>query len=280
MVYEYLERQKFPSPGECIYCGARADDVELTDEHIIPFSLGGNVEILKASCKPCAAITSDLELHLGRKVLWDHRVHAKMPTRRPKDRPETLSARVSVGFGKEQILHLPIQDHPYFLPMPIWGLPGALTGALPSALFPQEMVHLFYNIPPNIRETLNLSDGEIAQIVVPDLKIDSHKFARAMAKIAYCQAVIVYGLRGFRRLAITDIILGKYTCVPYFVGCETKNPPPPTGGKGLHMVDFRNVFIGGMALIVGSVRLFAHSGTADHGMPLYRVVVGAPRAVR
>jgi len=277
MVQEYLERQKFPSPGECIYCGARGDDVELTDEHIIPFSLGGNVEILRASCKACAAITSGLELHLGRKVLWDHRVHAKIPTRRSKERPDTLPTRVSVGFGEEQTLHLPIQDHPYFLPMPIWGLPGILTGSQPSAQFPQEMAHLFHHIPPNIRETLKLTDGETAPIMVPEIKIDSHKFARAMAKIAYCQAVIFYGLRGFRRLAITDLILGKHPLVPHFVGCETKEPPPPTPGKGLHMVDLRSVFIGRMTLIVGSVRLFAHSGTAEHGTPLYRVVVGAPK---
>ena len=136
--------------------------------------------------------------------------------------------------------------------MPIWGLPGALTGAQPSTQFPQEMAHLFYHIPPNIRETLKLSDGEIAQIMVPEIKIDRHKFARAMAKIAYCQAVVFYGLRGFRRLAITDLILGKYPLIPYFVGCETKNPPPPTPGKGLHMVDLRTVFIGRMTLIVGS----------------------------
>jgi hypothetical protein len=183
MVQEYLERQKFPSPGECIYCGVRGDNVELTDEHVIPFSLGGNVEILRASCKPCAAITSKLELHLGRNVLWDHRVHGKFPTRRSKDRPDTLPARVSVGFGEEQTLHLPIQDHPYFLPMPIWGLPGVLTGAQPSIQFPQELAHLFYYIPPNIRQTLNLTDGEIAKILVPEFKVDSHQFARAMAKI-------------------------------------------------------------------------------------------------
>jgi hypothetical protein len=102
-VEQYLERHKFTSPGECIYCGARGDEVELTDEHIIPFSLGGNAEILKASCKSCATITSELELHLGRQVLWDHRVHAKLPTRRPEGRPDTLPTRVSIAFGAEHM---------------------------------------------------------------------------------------------------------------------------------------------------------------------------------
>jgi hypothetical protein len=58
-----------------------------------------------------------------------------------------------------------------------------------------------------------------------------------------------------------------------------KEPPPPGPAKGVHFVDLRIVTIGDMKLIVGSVRLFAHSGTAKHGMPIYRVVVGAPRAI-
>jgi len=55
-----------------------------------------------------------------------------------------------------------------------------------------------------------------------------------------------------------------------------KVPPPPGSAKGVHFVDLRIVTIGRMKLIIGSVRLFAHSGTAEHGMPIYRVVVGAP----
>ena len=274
----YLERQKFPSPGECIYCGAR--DVELTNDHIIPFSLGANVEIVDASCKACAAITSEDEKELGRKVLFDYRLHLGIQTRRPKKRPKTLPARVVIGSGPEQTFDLPIADHPYFTAMPIWGLPGLLSGSEPRSTFEQESAHLYYYIPPNIKQTLNLRDGQLAEIKPPDIRIDSHKFARAIAKIAYCQAVAVFGLRGFRRLIMPDLILGRYPFVPYFVGCEMKVPPPPGSAKGVHFVDLRIVTIGRMKLIIGSVRLFAHSGTAEHGMPIYRVVVGAPAGER
>jgi hypothetical protein len=33
----------------------------------------------------------------------------------------------------------------------------------------------------------------------------------------------------------------------------------------------------GQRLLEAKVRLFAHSGTAEYGMPIYRVVMGAPR---
>ena len=40
-----IDRRIYPSFGECIYCGAKAGDVKLTDEHVMPFALGGNVVI-------------------------------------------------------------------------------------------------------------------------------------------------------------------------------------------------------------------------------------------
>lgn len=275
---EYCEHKKFPTVGECIYCGARGTAVELTDEHIIPYSLGGNVQLVEASCKSCARITGSLEGYVARKVLWDFRLHAKIPTRRPAERPDVLPAKISVGAGEAQMLELPIGDHPYFMPMPVWGMPGLLTGAPPSDKFPEEnLVHLYWYIPPTLRQALNLADGQWAQIHPTGVQVDNHRFASAIAKIAYCQAVAMWGLRGFRRLVMPDLILGKYPLVSYFVGCEMKNPPPPANRQTAHMVDLRIVTIHRLRLIVGSVRLFANSGTKDYGTPIYRVIVGAPR---
>ena len=43
-------------------------------------------------------------------------------------------------------------------------------------------------------------------------------FARGLAKIAYCNAVMKYGqLDGFRHLATTDMILGRYPNIAYFI---------------------------------------------------------------
>ncbi len=274
---EYFEHKRFPPVGECVYCGARPPAVALTDEHIIPFSLGGNVILPEASCKACAAVTADIEGHVGRKVLWDFRVHAKIPTRRPKERPDVLPATISIGTGEPQRMDFAVADHPYFTPLPVWGMPGALIGAKPSTVFQEYKAHVFYYVPPGIRETLKLSDGDMAQIHFPDFQIDHHKFARAMAKMAYCQAVARWGLRGFRRLVLPDLILGKYPCVPHLVGCALVDPPPPHERKVVHVIDLRVVTIERMRLIVGSVRLFANSGTKEYGTPLYRVIVGAPK---
>ena len=277
MLTEYFNRNKIPSFGECIYCRKKAHETKLTNEHTIPFSLGGNVEIIDGSCLECAAITSKIELHVGRKVLWDLRVHTGTQTRRPKDRPKALPINVSIAGAPLQTMQLPIADHPFFTPMPVWGLPALLIGSPPSEKFQEERAHVYYYIPPNIRETLQIKDNEIAEIPFPDFGIDSHQFARAIAKMAYCQAVITFGLYGFRRLVLPDLILGKYPLVPYFVGSETVDPPPPLSGKVMHMINMDIVTIGRIRLIVASVRIFANSGTANNGTPVYRVVVGAPK---
>jgi hypothetical protein len=49
------------SKDKCIYCGKL--DTKLSDEHIVPESLGGVHIIRKASCPECATITSRFEMH-------------------------------------------------------------------------------------------------------------------------------------------------------------------------------------------------------------------------
>jgi len=97
------------------------------------------------------------------------------------------------------------------------------------------------------------------------------------AKIAYCGAVAKYGIDGFRAFVLPDIILGRYPWVPYLVGSDPDPPPPPHPPNMRHAIEIATTTErGGLRLLVALVRLFADSGTAEHGMPVYRVVVGAP----
>jgi hypothetical protein len=201
---ERIEHKQYPSFGECIFCGALARDAELTDEHIVPFSLGGNAVILKASCKRCSAETSKLEHELGRKVYWDFRAHVNAPTRRKKERPTELLFTFSIAGGERQTKTVPIGHHPYFTAMPVWGLPGLFEGRPIDAPFQEYKAHVFYWIPPNIKEILALDDGVLAEIPFPEFRIDHTRFARAIAKIGYCQAVAQLGLDRCRTSILRD----------------------------------------------------------------------------
>jgi hypothetical protein len=141
--------------------------------------------------------------------------------------------------------------------------------------FEHYKAHVFYWIPPNIKETLGLSDGDLAEIPFPEFRINHQYFARAIAKIAYCQAVAQFGLHSFRRLVLPDLILGRYPCIPHYVGCKIDDPPPPTARNVMHVIQVGHEVVNGLRLVIATVRLFANSGVEDHGPPIYEVVVGA-----
>jgi hypothetical protein len=107
--------------------------------------------------------------------------------------------------------------------------------------------------------------------------IDYSTYARALTKIAYCQAVANIGFGEFRSLATTDIVLGRYPNVPYFVGSRVSDPPPPLSQNVLHAMDVAFLTIDRIKLIRVRIRLFASSGAGPNGLPLYEVIVGAPR---
>jgi hypothetical protein len=276
METERIERKEYPSFGECIYCGAKAGDVELTDEHIIPFSLGGNAVILDASCKPCAKETGRIEQVIGRNALWEMRSHIGEQTRRPSERPKTLKFKASVNSGPLIEYEAAIDSAPIFTPMPVMGVPGIYAGDQPSLTFRYYQAHVFHWIPPDIRTLIGARDGDTIEIPYPSFDFDSSKFARAVAKFAYCQALTKYGLGGFRRLHTPALILGKYPYVPYFVGSTREDPPPPGPETVKHAIQLHETYIGRLTLLTASVRLYANSGTKEHGPPIYDVVYGAP----
>jgi hypothetical protein len=239
----------------------------------MPFSLGGNAELRQASCRKCEAVTSYLDGYLARAIYHHLRVHTDTQSR--SGHPEVLSAEIELKDGRKT-LTLPTGEHPFFLNMPVWGYPGVLRGLQPTSDFGDARAHVYWSIPPTMRQTLGLRDGEAAIVNDTSRPINMPTFARAIAKIGYCHAVAHYGLSGFRRLVLPDLILGKYPCVPYFVGGDTELPPPPTPRGKMHEFQFIDINYHALRLLVVAFRIFAHSGTKEHGMPIYRVAMGAP----
>src|SRR5262245_13319334 len=109
----------YPAVGRCIYCGSTDS---LSDEHIVPFSLGGKLVLRKASCKKCQDITGAFEGHCASRLYASIRIRENLPTRRPKNRPTKLP----VTWENKEILFLPVSN--VFATLPIFYLlqPGYL----------------------------------------------------------------------------------------------------------------------------------------------------------
>ncbi|HEV2161650.1 MAG TPA: hypothetical protein VGR52_05380 [Stellaceae bacterium] len=269
--------------GYCIYCGKRPPEVKLAKEHIVPFSLNADVYLKNASCISCADITKKFELHVARNIFGHYRIHRGVQTGQPWERPDELETRVIIR-GQEYRPNLAIKDHPYFLMMPVWKQPQILRQQKPTDSYDKLTTHLYWYIPDNIKDTLQLADGEFAEIK-PGGCIDANQFGRALAKIAYCNAIATLqnGLDDFDPLDLPKLILGEYLFIPFFVGSTLTLPPPPNKKGVEHIIglDIKWVFDARIhiwrRMYVSHIRLFAQCGTKQHGLPIYTVVVGIPK---
>jgi hypothetical protein len=132
----FLNREDLPAANVCIYCGKTEPQIKLTDEHIIPYSLGGHLVLPKASCGGCADITKTLEGYIGRQVFQDFRIEYNFPTRNPKERPTDLPVCTSVNDPENaKSIFIPTKDYPGTLMLLHPEPPGILLGRAPNAPF-------------------------------------------------------------------------------------------------------------------------------------------------
>lgn len=99
------DKHIFPPVGKCIYCGSTNN---LTDEHIVPFGLGGNLELPKSSCKECARITSKFELAVLRGSMRPARIYREIQSRNNhSDAPTNFPVVIESG-GITRTIQVPL----------------------------------------------------------------------------------------------------------------------------------------------------------------------------
>lgn len=150
-----------------------------------------------------------------------------------------------------------------------------MLGARISSGFSDAARFTYWYVPANFRETIGLKDGDIARIIDTTPPHNLGTFARGLAKIAYCNAIMKYGLDGFRPLATPDMILGKYPNIAYFVGSDPTMPSPPYPRGQQHSVGLGDITYRDLKLLTATIRLFGDSGANERGMPFYTVIYGA-----
>jgi hypothetical protein len=245
--------------GRCIYCGATED---LTDEHPIPYSLGGGAQLFDASCRACADITSKFERRVAQRQLGAFRTITGLPTYHKNKRPTTFRANVRRGavWAYED---LPVEKFTAVAPFPKLPVPAAAEGLPPRS-------------PIRLTGTVNITvvkraDPEPnparrfgADAIDFDVSIELGSFMRLLAKIAYGYSVALFGVD--RVLSeVLGIILGTDGDLGRWVGC----PPPEWSAfaspTSTHMVRVMDV----QGICVAWIRMFGQQGA-----PEYFVIVG------
>ncbi|RRN64635.1 HNH endonuclease [Caulobacter sp. 602-1] len=176
---------RFGPVGFCIYCGKC--DGKLTDEHIIPDGLGGNLILAESSCVDCARITGQTEQVVLRKYLHNIRgalgIRSKKSTEKLKDFIHT----VHVASEKRELDIVPASERSLFM------LHAVNTDSHPSLLQGQALT------PPQLIYTIVAPDDVEARDGVIDGKFiygwngsgDVNPIIRMVMKIAYAYAYAV-----------------------------------------------------------------------------------------
>lgn len=213
--------------GQCIYCGVT--DTKLTNEHIIPFALGGTVMLLKASCETCRDITSKCELNPLSKTWIEARAYLDIPSRKRNFSEELFPIKVILQDGTETTISLKREELVGFTPFLELDTPG---------LFKRENQYIHgYKIVASSMFIFNKENLEAlkskynVKTFTIESKYNGLEFPRMIARIAYCTAAYALGLECFDERLVLPAIMGKDENIGYWVGGDLDGEIVPLIGK-------------------------------------------------
>ena len=257
MIIEARETYRFAPLGECMYCGSTS---KLSDEHIIPYALSGNLVLPQSSCDKCAAITSRIERRVLRGFMFDARVVGNFPSRRKRDRPETLRAKLISEDDSIVEKEVGISESPAFLILPTFA-PAAILNNQPPVrginIVGQETLHFGKDVNEFVRD-------HGARGIQFGSKVEATELAQLLAKIAYAYLVAQMGLFPREETPLLRLLRGEADDGGCWIGSsdyklqvEEKRPRHALG-----IVPIQNAQ--GVKGFVVRVKLFANSGCTGY----------------
>lgn len=203
--------------GKCIYCFSTDD---LTDEHVIPYGLGGNLVLQKASCRRCAAITSNFERKVLRGTLGAVRAVMGVRTRRKKKRATELPLTVERS-GTKVVEQIPVDEYVPVLPVLERGLPGVLFNWKHAQGLPPDYVGMSARVVLRKEdEHLELARKLKADQLHVNFNFHAKELGLMLAKMAYGAAVYVHGVEHFEEVLVLPAILGERDDIWHWVGSD------------------------------------------------------------
>ena len=215
----------------CIYCGSF--DL-LTDEHVVPLGLGGDLIFPKSSCVACNEMTSRFELKVLRGHMTVARAVAGLPTRRKKGRPTSVSTKIIRSDGSTAQVVIPLANAGALMLLPV--------------LAPAAMIYGFDPVPNvqisgidaiNVGQDLSLfavkhgADG-----IAGEVRLEHFTFCQVLCKIAYSYQVAMHGAFERNESPALAILRGEELNASNWVGTSML-PLNQQLTKSLHLIESR-----------------------------------------
>ena len=247
------------SNGACIYCGE--SDVALTDEHVVPYSLGGSHVLKGSSCGRCADITKKFEQKVARDLWGSARTAFDAPSRRKRERRKTLL--MADSDGRKGDLTVPAAEYPAGFVFYKMGRAGLLRG-LPADVDVSSKWQLV--VIDDDKRRRSFLERYPERPLTLSFRHVPQEFGRLLAKVGYGHLLTQLELGDFRPICL-PFILGNETNVSYVVGGTLEEQvPEPNNGYSLGTAAFGSA---DRLMLVALVRLLANTHA-----PAYHVVVG------
>lgn len=254
---EATQTYSYPPLGECMYCGAKE---KLSDEHIIPYAMSGTLVLPQSSCERCAAITSRIERKVLRGFMFDARVVGNFPSRRKRDRPTKLTAKLLAADDSVVEKEVGVSEMPAFLTLPTFSPAAVLNGKPPTRgvnLVGTETLHFGKNVEEFVKD----HDASGLQF---GGTVEASELAQLLAKIAYGYLVATMGLFPREETPLLRLIRGEADDASTWIGSsdyqlqiEAKKPRHAMGIVPISNQEGQQGF-------VVRVKLFADSGCTGY----------------
>lgn len=248
----------FPTKGACIYC--RATSVKLTNEHIVPYSLGGQHVIREASCNQCSDITTKFEDKVARGMWGDARASFNAPSRKKHERPEFIL--MTNPDSRDSKIKVPTSEYSaafIFYEMPP---PGILQGLAEDVDVSNSWKMKVIDDEQRRTEFLKKFEGKLTIKFLHS----PQAFGQLLCKIAYCHLLSELDLDDFKAICL-PYIMGEKQNISHIVG-GTDEVAEPTPGIG-YSLNTSGLISNNKLLIIVKVRLYANTYA-----PQYQVVTG------
>lgn len=217
-----------------MYCGSLES---LTDEHIIPFGMGGDLVFQKSSCKDCAKKTSKDERKVLRGFMYDGRLIGNMPSRRKKNQPTAITNILLRKDGTEFTKEFLLRNGVAVIHLPIFTEPGLIFGKAAEdgvKIKALATLHLGFENLTNLHKEDNVNGVKF------NTKVDVISFAKVLCKIAFGYHVNKKGLFPREESPALKVMLGEITTMEHFMGSRDAVYPD---AKGLHILNTEEIHL-------------------------------------
>jgi len=202
---------------KCIYC--RESNLKLTDEHILPLSLGGTEVLLKASCIKCQTTMSVFELDVARNLAGPMRVYFDAPTRdkkrRKKLRENGFPLHTERKDGEKSVVNIPIEEFGAVISFPEFEPPAYTTENVNRKELIMTSMKISRSGGLHWSELRKKYDSKQTGY---NIGYGPIRFAKLIAKVAYCSAIQHIGIDKFKEVYILPCLLNQVNDMGKWIG--------------------------------------------------------------